>query len=214
MGMSVAVRSEGLRERKKARTHDALERTALELFTRQGFDRTTVEDIAEACEVSPRTFFRYFSSKTDVLFGGDLEERRARMLSLLAAQPTTASPLEALRGAVLAIADEYSHDRDRLAARMAVIEATPSLRASKSEAQRGWEDAVVELLAARERTAGSQREALELRLVAATGTAAFRAALDAWLAGPKSASFPQLLNEAFDHLAAGLDRPGTKLPPS
>ncbi len=204
--MSV-VPHEGLRERKKARTHEALERTALELFARQGFDHTTIEDIAEACEVSPRTFFRYFSSKTNVLYGGEPEGRRARMLSLLAAQPATASPLEALRGAMLAIADEYAGDRDRLAARMAVIDSTPSLRAGKSEAQRGWEDAVVELLTTRERQSGSRRDPLELRLIAATGTAALRAALDAWLAGPKTTSLPQLINAAFDRLATGLDPP-------
>jgi AcrR family transcriptional regulator len=205
--VSVTVPPEGLRERKKARTREALERTALELFTRQGFDHTTIEDIAEACEVSPRTFFRYFSSKLDVLYGGEPEGRRHRMLALLAVQPDEMSPLEALRGAVLSIADEYARDRDRLAARMAVIESSPSLRASKSEAQRGWEDAVVEQLTAREQKAGSGRDLLELRLVAATGTAALRAALDAWLAGPKSASLSELINEAFDRLAAGLDQP-------
>jgi AcrR family transcriptional regulator len=201
---------EGLRERKKARTHEALERTALELFRRRGFDNTTIEDIAEACEVSPRTFFRYFSSKTDVLYGDDPDCRRQRMLALLAAQPATASPLEALRGAMLAIAEEYASDRDRLAARMAVIESNPGLRASKSEAQRGWEDAVVEQLTVRERAAGSARDALELRLIAATGTAALRAALDAWLAGPRSASLAELINAAFDRLASGLDGPATR----
>jgi AcrR family transcriptional regulator len=207
MGVSVTIQPEGLRERKKARTHEALERAALDLFARQGFEHTTIEDIADACEVSPRTFFRYFSSKADVLFGGNLEERRCQMLALLEAQPATSSPLAALRAALLTIACEYEEDRDRLATRMAIIEATPSLRASKSEQQRGWDDAVVELLGARAGRSGTSAGTLELRLVAAAGTAAFRAALEAWLAGPKSQSLTALVNAAFDRLAAGLDPP-------
>ena len=56
------------------------------LFARQGFDGTTVEEIADACEVSPRTFFRYFPTKEDVLFA-DAEARRERLLAVLADQP-------------------------------------------------------------------------------------------------------------------------------
>jgi len=205
MGVTVEA-PEGLRERKKARTHEALERAALGLFRRQGFDHTTVEDIAAACEVSPRTFFRYFPTKSDVLFGGEIEERRNRMLALLASQPADCPPWAALRAAVLSLAQDYGHERDRIAARMAIIEATPSLRASKSEYQRGWDDAVVEVLADRARRAGSPADSLSLRLVAGAVTAAFRAAVDTWLAGPKTGSLTQLLGDAFDKLAAGLDQ--------
>ena len=200
---------EGLRERKKARTHEALESAALELFQVRGFEHTTVEDIAAACEVSPRTFFRYYPTKSDVLLGGDVEERRNQMLALLAAQPTAWSPWVALRAAVLSFARQYEPERERLAARMAIIEATPSLRASKSEYQRGWDDAVVEVLAAREGRAGSPADPLTLRLVAGAASAALRAAVDTWLAGPKSGSLTELLREAFDALGAGLDRPST-----
>src|SRR5919197_6258607 len=67
-----------LRERKRARTRQALVDAAADLFERHGYERTTIAHIAAAAEVSPRTFFGYFASKEDVLFqGGDARVRAA-----------------------------------------------------------------------------------------------------------------------------------------
>ncbi len=86
-----------LRERKKAKTRAAIQRSALRLFLEQGYEATTVEQIAEAAEVSPSTFFRYFPSKEDVALYDDLDPL---LFAAFEAQPAELSPTQALRGAL------------------------------------------------------------------------------------------------------------------
>ena len=87
----------GLRERKKARTRAAIREHALRLFREQGYDTTTVEQIAEAAEVSPRTFFRYFPTKEDVVVQDDMD---LLWLEVYPAQPPDLGPVDAMRTSV------------------------------------------------------------------------------------------------------------------
>lgn len=91
---------ETLRERKKRRTREALVRAALELFATQGYERTTVDEIAEAVDVSQRTFFRYFAGKEDAAFAVQ-EMTEAHFVAAVRARPPHEPPMEALRQAVL-----------------------------------------------------------------------------------------------------------------
>src|SRR5215472_15110349 len=93
-------RRSGLRERKKAKTRAAIQRHALRLFHEQGYEATTVEQIAEAAEVSPSTFFRYFPTKEDVVLYDDLDPV---FIAAYEAQPAELSPIQALRGALRAV---------------------------------------------------------------------------------------------------------------
>ncbi|QFQ96911.1 TetR family transcriptional regulator [Streptomyces phaeolivaceus] len=90
----------GLRERKKQRTHDALLRAALHLFTTQGYEATTVDEIAEAVDVSQRTFFRYFAGKEEAVLAV-LDLTQEHFLAAVRARPAHEAPLEAMRNAVL-----------------------------------------------------------------------------------------------------------------
>ncbi|MGP4055213.1 TetR family transcriptional regulator [Mycobacterium sp. 4D054] len=85
-----------LRERKKTRTRETVRREAFRLFERHGYAQTTVEQIAEAAEVSPRTFFRYFPTKESVLFSDDLF---APIIEAFLAAPAELSPVAAYRHA-------------------------------------------------------------------------------------------------------------------
>jgi len=95
----------GLRERKKARTRAAIREHALRLFREQGYQRTTVEQIAAAAEVSPSTFFRYFPTKEDLVLQDDMD---TRMLEAFERQPTGLSPVAAIRGAIREVLESYS----------------------------------------------------------------------------------------------------------
>jgi AcrR family transcriptional regulator len=87
----------GLRERKKARTRAAIRQHAFRLFREQGYDATTVEQIADAAEVSRSTFFRYFPTKEDVVLQDDMDLLWAEAVR---AQPPGLSPMAALRSAM------------------------------------------------------------------------------------------------------------------
>ena len=98
-----------LRERKKLATRRSLRRIALDLVAERGFAHVTVEDIAEAADVSPRTFFNYFPSKEAALFGAD-PERIAALGERLVPRMPGETALEALRvvfvGEARALAEE------------------------------------------------------------------------------------------------------------
>jgi AcrR family transcriptional regulator len=202
MSTAVGHPSVGLRERKKARSREALQEAAMDRFARQGFDGTTVEEIAEACEVSPRTFFRYFPTKEDVLFA-DAAERRERLLAVIAERPVDEPAFVALTAAMRTLTADYRDDRDALVTRSHVVAASPHLQAYKAEHQHGWEEAVVDVLERRARAQHDDVARDELMLVAAVTTAALRVALDAWVADPSAPDLGVLLDEALARVAAG-----------
>ena len=117
----------GLRERKKARTRASIREHALRLFREQGYQATTVEQIAAAAEVSPSTFFRYFPSKEDVVLQDDMD---IRMIEALERQPGGLSPLGAVRAAIREMIASYSEaDVEVLRETTALTMTVPEIRA-------------------------------------------------------------------------------------
>ncbi|MFI1070307.1 TetR family transcriptional regulator [Streptomyces puniciscabiei] len=146
---------ETLRERKKQRTREALLRAALELFTSQGYEHTTVDEIAEAVDVSQRTFFRYFAGKEDAAFAVQAMTE-ARFVEAVRARPPHEAPLEALRQAVL---EGWDGIRETVESAVPVelyvrmyrtIESTPALLAAHLRRSAATEETIARLLAERE----------------------------------------------------------------
>lgn len=102
--------SASLRERKKAQTRRQLVDAAVELCLKQGYENTTVEQISDAVEVSPRTFSRYFASK-DAVFIAVLDDLAEEIVAELGAQSTACSPIEALRAAHEAVLGRVAQQR-------------------------------------------------------------------------------------------------------
>ena len=87
----------GLRERKKAKTRALIQEHALRLFREQSYEATSIEEIADAAEVSPSTVFRYFPTKPDLVIYDDLDER---MIEAFRAQPPELNAVQALRASL------------------------------------------------------------------------------------------------------------------
>lgn len=100
------------RRRRTARTRAGIEAAALRLFTEQGFEATTVEQIAAAADIAPRTFFRHFPSKDAVLFG-DQSREIERMRAVLADRPADEHPMRSFTAALLDAAERMEPDREQ-----------------------------------------------------------------------------------------------------
>ncbi|MGW5423745.1 TetR family transcriptional regulator [Streptomyces sp. NPDC003943] len=199
----------GLRERKKQRTRDALIRVALELFTTQGYERTTVDEIADAVDVSQRTFFRYFATKEDVAFAVQ-EMVEQRFLRSLTERPPGEGPFDALRNAVLGGWDTIGEAIEEVVPvelylrTFHLIESTPALLAVHLRRSTEMEDTLARVIA--------EREGLDVdedprpRIAVAAFGGVMRVTGQLWVRGEDQTldSIRTLTEQYLDHLGAAL----------
>lgn len=129
----------GLRERKKAQTRRMLIDTAVELCLKQGYENTTVDQIAEGVEISPRTFSRYFASK-EAVFIAVIDDLATEVTAELQAQPSNHTPMEALRAAHVAVLTRIAERRpiagltaERVALIVQIVSSSAALRQAAME---------------------------------------------------------------------------------
>jgi AcrR family transcriptional regulator len=143
----------GRRDRKKLETRRALAEAAIALFDAQGFEDTTVEEIAEAVDVSRRTFHRYFARKEDVLFA-DASERLGRFRATLHDRPPGEAVATSVRVALRELASDLSLRPEVERTRFRLIASSPSLRAHHLRYQDELAAAVADFAATRARPGG------------------------------------------------------------
>src|SRR5882762_4800011 len=168
--MEISGLSPGLRERKKQKTRDTIIKVALGLFAERGYEQTTIAEIADAAEVSPRTIFAYFPSKEDILFC-DLPESQERLAQALRERPEGATALDALRDF---IAGSLGPDDNRLL-RKRILASDETLRRNERARFAPFEQLMVEAIA-EDLNAGP--DDIRPQIVAAALIAAFSALHD------------------------------------
>jgi AcrR family transcriptional regulator len=183
----------GLRERKKIRTRETIRREAFRLIEENGYAATTVEQIAEAAEVSPSTFFRYFPTKESVLLADDMDPA---FLDALAAQPADLPPLRAIRRAYQVTMESLSEDeREFEDARQRLMFSIPELKAAMFDEYYRTITSIAEAVGAR---IGRDAEDFELQVFAGALAGAIMAAYDP---GPDAAAS---VYRALDFVDAGM----------
>jgi AcrR family transcriptional regulator len=206
---ATSIEPAGLRERKKQRTRDALVDAAFDLFGRKGFEATTIDEIAEAVELSPRTFFRYFESKEDVALTL-LDQQFAAVYAAFAARPAREPVLTALRHAVVGMMEACEggmggFDADRFNCAQRVMRESPAVHARSLEMCTARLEELAEHIAARMGVdpAGDARPTL----VAAVVTCAVQTAIVAWREADPDTPASVLADRALTLLERGINYP-------
>jgi AcrR family transcriptional regulator len=197
-----------LRERKKLATHRSLRRVALDLVAERGFAHVTVEDIAEAADVSPRTFFNYFPSKEAAVVGAD-PDRVATLRERIVHEAPGEPVLTALRVVMTSEAEAWADELSELGGdpagwlrRVKEARADPHLRAAHAAQMAMVERAIAEGLAERLGT-DVDRDPYP-GLLAATAAGVFRSSMNFWAGSGGTMPLGQLIDLAFRALADGL----------
>ncbi|MCW2755675.1 MAG: regulatory protein TetR [Marmoricola sp.] len=167
----------------------------MQLYVERGFAQTTVAEIADRAGVTPRTFFRYFADKREVLFGGSTLLQEA-MVEAVHNTPSTAPPMVAVAAALDRAADFLGGRHDFSRQRQALIKANPELQ----------ERELIKLAT----LASALTDSLRLRgvpdpeagLAAETGMAVFRVAFDTWATGPGDRVLAQVMSDAMGRLSS------------
>jgi len=187
----------GLRERKKQKTRESIQRTALRLFGKQGYEETTIEQIAAAAEISPSTFFNYFPTKEDVVLYDAYDPVAIRMfLERPKDEPVNAGVRQVLEG----LAATFERDEQMILARGRLFLEVPELRARIWDEVERTQVLIAKLLA--ERT-GRRPDDFELRVTARVIIGAvFEATLE-WMRSNGRPGLVELTNRALDVVESG-----------
>ena len=181
------------------RTRNALLEAALNLFSANGYDETTTDQIAECAGVSPRTFYRYFSGKESVLFFGEYDFIDA-VSGVYLAQPEELSDFEALASSFALLAPGLKRIRTRIAQYHEAVASSLVLMGRERSNHEANATTVAKVIAERRHLPTPDDEC---RLLAAVGMLLVERALNQWLSTPGRA-LDDLIRQEFAALPAVL----------
>jgi AcrR family transcriptional regulator len=181
------------------RNRNALLDAALNLFSANGYDETTTDQIAESAGLSPRTFFRYFPTKESVLFFGEYDFIDA-VSGVYLAQPEGASDFEAMANSFALLAPGLKRIRKRIAQYHEAVASSLVLLGRERRNHEANAETVAKVIAERRRLATPDNEC---RLLASVGMLLIERALNEWLATPGRA-LDDLIRQQFAALPAVL----------
>lgn len=184
--------------RRPSTSRAELERVALDLFTSRGFDETTVDDIAAAAGIGRRTFFRYYASKNDAVWG-DFDTQLSQLRSWFDDCKPDVPLMDAVHRAVVAFNRLPKEEEPWHRRRMALILNTPALQAHSTPMYARWRAVIAEFAAAR---TGSAPQDLLPQLIAYAALGAAVASYDQWLRDA-DAELEPLLELAMTELSRG-----------
>jgi AcrR family transcriptional regulator len=191
-------RSFDLRERKRTRTRLMIQAEALRLFAEKGYAETTVEEIADAAAISPRTFFRYFPSKEDVVLW---DEYDPRVGELIEARPDDEPAAESIRAIIReTLAGLHRRDPEQLLTRVRLLGSVPELRARFLEMQGQGAEMIAAAFAHRQKIPDER----QLRVTAAALSAAVTVAIDQWQRDGGKSDLLALFDQTIDALTKGI----------
>nr|WP_189887956.1 TetR family transcriptional regulator [Streptomyces xantholiticus] len=189
----------GLRERKKLKTRIAIRKATYRLIAEQGYDATTIEQIAAAAEVSPSTVFRYFPTKEDIVL---TDEYDPVMEAALRARPGDEPPLESLRAVLTgAVASILEKEPEEMGRRTRLMLEVPALRARMTETMAETSSLLARPIADR---AGREPDDPEVRVFTAAVMGALREALFHWGERGRQDDLVALVDRTLDVLKGGL----------
>ncbi|MGI5493165.1 TetR/AcrR family transcriptional regulator [Microtetraspora malaysiensis] len=193
----------GLRERKKAETRQAVHEAAMRLTMEHGLDNVTVEAIADAANISRRTFSNYFAGKEDALLYG--EQRRVwSLVEAFRARPAEESTWQALLSAARVLYEEVGEPNRELAIQTRLVKQHPSLLARQMANHIRVERELAATIAERE---GLEPGASRPRVLAAAFLMALRIAANLWINGQSDESRPRSLLELAEEVLAEVAQP-------
>jgi AcrR family transcriptional regulator len=188
-------RPAGLRERTRRAVQAEIVEAAMRLFLEQGFEATTMEQIANEIGTSRRSLFRYFGTKEDIVLGDHADHGRV-LQAALEARPAHEPPWEALRAALKELVGSLPYSPEDFLKITSMLHASPSLRARQHEKRQQWTELLVPDIARRLGAAANPMAGVRARALVACALSCSEVATEAWVRSNGRVDMEQAFDEA------------------